>query len=46
MTEAIIEGTVDVKNKEICDLLRERNALLKHQNTILSLILENLTGRE
>ena len=37
MTEAIIDGTVQIEpNKELCELLREHNALLKHQNTILS----------
>lgn len=46
MTEAIIEGTVDVKNRELCELLREQNILLKHQNTLLSMINETLTRRE
>ena len=46
MTEAIIEGRVDVSNKELCELLREHNALLKHQNTILSHLSDVLEGRE
>lgn len=45
MTEAIIEGKVDVHNKELCELLREHNVLLKHQNTILSHMLDTLKGR-
>ena len=44
MTEAIIEGKVDVTNKELCSLLKEHNALIRHQNTILSKILDTLNG--
>ena len=42
MSEAIIEGSVEVKDKELCELLRQQNELLKHQNTILSLISDRL----
>ena len=47
MAEAIIDGTVQIEpNRELCELLREHNALLKHQNTILSNILDTLKWRQ
>ena len=36
MTEAYIEGSVDIKNRELVELLKQHNKLLVHQNTILS----------
>ena len=42
MTEAIIDGRVEISNKELIEMLRQNNALLKHQNTILSLIADSL----
>ena len=36
MTECLIEGSVDVTNKELMEAIHEHNALVKHQNTILS----------
>ena len=45
MTEAIIEGSVSIKNKEIVELLKQRNELLKHQNTILSNMYDLMRAR-
>ena len=45
MTEAYIEGKVDVETKELCKLLKEHNELLKHQNNILITISDVLRSR-
>lgn len=41
--ECIIDGTVDVTGfRDVEKLLKEHNELIKHQNTILSGILDEL----
>lgn len=42
MTECLIEGSVSVTNKELMEAIKEHNALVKHQNTILSKLVDVL----
>ncbi len=37
-----IDGNVHIRNEEVVELLRQHNELLKHQNTILSLMVDVL----
>ena len=45
MPEAIVEGKVEIENKELLEMLRLHNELLKHQNTILSNMYELMRVR-
>ena len=46
MTEAFIEGSVDVTNIKLNKLLKEHNQLINEQNTILERIVELLEERQ
>lgn len=43
--DATIEGNVDVSDRKMAELLKEQNALLRHQNTVLSGILDVMKER-
>ena len=45
MSEAYVEGKVDVETRELSKLLKEHNELIKHQNNILLNISETLKKR-
>ena len=40
MCERVIEGNIDVSDRKIAKLLEKQNELLKHQNTILSSLVD------
>ncbi|MEE1227158.1 MAG: hypothetical protein UHM08_08675 [Bacteroidales bacterium] len=42
MSEQIIEGSVDVIFNELVDVIEQQNTLIKHQNTILSRVCDEL----
>ena len=42
MSEQIIEGSVEICFSELIDVIEQQNTLLKHQNTILSKVCDEL----
>ena len=43
MTEAFVEGTIDMRNDKLIQAIERHNELIVHQNTIFSKMLDELT---